>query len=93
MNSECPACDAPLRPRATSCVCGWMAPEVEKPQIAVANHINAKVEADKRRLNEEAHAWCEQNGLARKPGESVKEWTNRMRLWAREKALRVGRAA
>ena len=71
MNSDCPACDGPLAPGAKSCRCGWLAPEIERPQIAVANHINAKVEADKRRLNAEAHAWCEQNGLSRRQGESV----------------------
>ena len=93
MNGDCPACDGPLAPGARSCRCGWVAEEIAKPQIVIQSHIENSVDEAKKRLNAEAHAYCLANGLARNEGESMEAWTKRMRLWAREKASRVGRRA
>lgn len=93
MNDTCPACDGALRPGARTCRCGWVAPEIEKPQINIQRHIHDKLEADKARLRASGDEYLKRNGLDRQAGESSDEWRKRLMAWMKDRASRIGRAA
>jgi Uma2 family endonuclease len=89
----CPDCDKPLAFSATECACGWhqnLTP-ITGPGKTLAE-IYAEVDA---KALESSRRFLRENGLERKPDESIDDWRKRTLefLQAKGGIKKFGRAA